>query len=157
MSDAPKSIEDLPLVIFSADGSGWTIPVGGRGAKSVQPPFWAEVRDNHDGDSLKIHVPDWPPIIEDVLLRVFGVDTPEMTDPREELRKLSREAKAFTKDRCAKVKNRIRVHDACGDKYFRILGAVELPKIGMLADLLIEAGLGRPYFGVNPKPWDRGL
>jgi endonuclease YncB( thermonuclease family) len=157
MSDAPTSIADLPEVFFSEDGMEWAVPVGARVAKPSPKPFNALAIANHDGDTLRLHVPGWPGVVQKIGCRVLGVDTPEMTDTRPELLKLAKEAQAFTADKRKRTKNKIVLHDAKGDKYFRLLGRVEFPRIGMLDELLIEAGLGRPYFGVNPKPWDRGL
>lgn len=151
------SLEDLPVVLFSEDLQEWTLPTGAARPKKPVGPIRANVQHVHDGDTLKVKIPGWPTVVQFMLVRLFGTDTPELHDPRPEIVKLALEAKKFTQDCVQRAHDECVLLDAAGDKYFRLLAKIELPKVGLLGELLEREGLGRPYFGVNPKPWDRGV
>ena len=108
----------------------------------------------HDGDTFRADMPkSWPPIIgEGIEIRVRGIDTPELNDPRDSIRQISLKAKAFT-DSVVKNAKKVVLTDMIRDKYFRINAFVIIDGKYSLSELLIAKGLARPYFGVGPKPW----
>lgn len=108
-----------------------------------------------DGDTVEIAVDFLPkPLPPKLSIRVMGVDTPEKA-PRAQCDAeavLARKATAFTKSAVASAKD-INVEILKWDKYGgRVLGTVVLDGRG-LAEMLIEAGLARPYKGEAKSSW----
>lgn len=108
-----------------------------------------------DGDTVEISVP-WipPPLPPKLSIRVLGVDTPEKA-PRAQCEaeaKKAAEASAFTKSAVA-VAQTVEIEIKTWDKYGgRVLGHVLLDGHS-LSDMLIEAGLARPYTGEAKTSW----
>lgn len=108
-----------------------------------------------DGDTVEISVP-WipPPLPPKLSIRVLGVDTPEKA-PRAQCEaeaKKAAEASAFTKSAVA-VAQVVEIEIKTWDKYGgRVLGHVLLDGHS-LSDMLIEAGLARPYKGEAKTSW----
>lgn len=108
-----------------------------------------------DGDTVEISVP-WipPPLPPKLSIRVLGIDTPEKA-PRAQCEaeaKKAAEASAFTKGKVA-VAQVVEIEIKSWDKYGgRVLGHVLLDGHS-LSDMLIEAGLARPYKGEAKTSW----
>lgn len=99
-----------------------------------------------DGDSFVASVPCWPMIAGDsITIRLRGVDTPEL---RSRDTTAHRRAVA-ARDTLAKylpIGSRVRLDNLGRDKFFRIDADVSVGGRS-LAAVLIQAGLGIPYFG----------
>lgn len=94
-----------------------------------------------DGDSVRIVVDTGFKHAATVDVRLLGVDTPERGQPG------YAEAAAFTRDWLASA-GRIVLECHGEDKYGgRWLGVLRDHAGASLADALIAAGLGKPYFG----------
>lgn len=108
-----------------------------------------------DGDTVEIAVP-WipPPLPPKLSIRVLGIDTPEKA-PRAQCEaeaKKAAEASAFTKSAVATAQL-VEIEIEKWDKYGgRVLGHVLLDGHS-LSDMLIEAGLARPYKGEAKTSW----
>lgn len=108
-----------------------------------------------DGDTVEISVP-WipPPLPPKLSIRVLGVDTPEKA-PRAQCEaeaKKAAEASEFTKS-AVQMATEIDVQIKTWDKYGgRVLGDVYIDG-NSLAEMLIEAGLARPYKGEAKSSW----
>lgn len=108
-----------------------------------------------DGDTVEISVP-WipPPLPPKLSIRVLGIDTPEKA-PRAQCEaeaKKAAEASAFTKGKVATAQV-VEIEIKSWDKYGgRVLGHVLLDGHS-LSDMLIEAGLARPYKGEAKTSW----
>lgn len=108
-----------------------------------------------DGDTVEIAVP-WipPPLPPKLSIRVLGIDTPEKA-PRAQCEaeaKKAAEASAFTKGKVATAQL-VEIEIEKWDKYGgRVLGHVLLDGHS-LSDMLIEAGLARPYKGEAKTSW----
>ncbi|MDP6085736.1 MAG: thermonuclease family protein [Nitrospinota bacterium] len=128
-------------------------PATARGEKSFGSVRVEAVTSVYDGDSFRVNISGWPPIIgRRIPIRVAGVDTPEMKGrcPRE--KELARQAKRFVVAalRGAKV---IELRNLRRGKYFRIVADVILDGES-LAPMLIAKGLGVPYNGGRKtRPW----
>jgi endonuclease YncB( thermonuclease family) len=108
-----------------------------------------------DGDTVEIAVGFLPdPLPPKLSIRVFGIDTPEKA-PRAQCEaeaKKAAEASAFTKGKVATAQS-VEIQIKSWDKYGgRVLGHVLLDGHS-LSDMLIEAGLARPYKGEAKISW----
>lgn len=108
-----------------------------------------------DGDTVEIAVPWLPaPLPPKLSIRVLGVDTPEKA-PRakcEAEAAKAKQASEFTRS-AVQLANTTDIQIKTWDKYGgRVLGDVLLDGHS-LADMLIEAGLARPYKGEAKSSW----
>lgn len=108
-----------------------------------------EVTTIYDGDTFTVQVGD---IKQPVRFR--GVDTPELKDPKcEQEKQLARKAKEFVVTR-VRAAQRVTLLDLdkTSDKYGRWLAWVYVDGQS-LADMIINAGLGRAYDGGKRECW----
>jgi endonuclease YncB( thermonuclease family) len=108
-----------------------------------------------DGDTVEIAVDFLPdPLPPKLSIRVLGIDTPEKA-PRAQCEaeaKKAAEASAFTKSAVA-VAQSVEIQIEKWDKYGgRVLGHVLLDGHS-LSEMLIGAGLARPYKGEAKTSW----
>lgn len=109
-------------------------------------------RSNHDGDTFTADVPGVHPVFGDgVPVRVHGIDCPEVSDKRPDVRRLAIQAKEFTRDKLARAA-KVTLKDVRRDKYFRLLAAVDADGTDV-GKALLAAGLARPYDGGARLPW----
>lgn len=116
------------------------------GGKAYGDVVVTRVISVHDGDTFRCDVDPWQPIIGSrIAVRVNGVDTPEMNDTRPEIREKAIAAKQFVigKLQSAKV---IELRNVKRGKYFRIVADIYVDGKS-LAEMLLDAGLARPYDG----------
>jgi micrococcal nuclease len=107
----------------------------------------------YDGDTFTANLSkSFHPIIRDSIgIRIYGVDTPEMKDKSADVKAKAVLAKNLT----ASILNsgkKIKLVNVRRDKYFRICAEVWVGPV-CIADTLIKAGLGRPYFGETKDKW----
>jgi len=109
-----------------------------------------------DGDTIEFEAPWVPaPIRQRILLRVYGIDTPEKGHraqcPQEAAR--AQAATEFTRSAIANSRT-VRAAVTDWDKYGgRILGDVILDNGASLRALLIQNGMARAYFGEAKQSW----
>lgn len=121
---------------------------------SLGQTFTYEILRVIDGDTVEIAAPFLPPPLKPtLLLRVSGVDTPEIHSPKCELESnLALEAKEFTENLIKNTKN-VEVIFKNWDKYGgRVDGDLILDG-SSLATTLILKGYGHPYFGEKKGSW----
>ncbi|MDM8568307.1 thermonuclease family protein [Thiotrichales bacterium HSG1] len=99
----------------------------------------------YDGDTFKINITGWPPILSEISIRLRGVDTPEINGKCPFEKNKAQQAKQFTSKQLHDAKN-IELHNLKRDKYFRIAADV-LVDGKNLAKLIIENNYGRFYTG----------
>ena len=106
----------------------------------------------YDGDTLYITMPGLPPELSEMLVRVAGVDTPEIRGKCEAEKTLAIQARDFV----IRSLNEARSVSFCNPKWGkygkRVIAEVVLDGKS-LAAILIERGLGRPYSGGRRKGW----
>lgn len=108
-----------------------------------------------DGDTVEFEAKFMPPPLKPLLvIRVLGVDTPEKGGRAqcEKEAKMGAMATAFTKKQIAegqKIQVELKSHDKFGG---RVLGDIIIDG-KRLSELLIAAGLARPYFGEKKQSW----
>lgn len=128
------------------------------GSKKTYGNVRAKVIEVHDGDTIKVAVKDWPPLIGDGIgVRVYGVDTREL-----------KTGATAAKDAVSKwipVDSVVWLGNLRRDKYFRILADVYfdcgdpalISTCDNLAAKLIEKKLGVPYFGDAKKEFPTSI
>lgn len=101
---------------------------------------------NYDGDTITFNIPDLHPIMgEQISVRVYGIDAPEIRTKNDCEKALAVEAKLEVEKIMIKAE-RIDLLKAQRGKYFRILAEVYVNGRS-LSDHLIEEGLAVPYEG----------
>lgn len=105
-----------------------------------------------DGDTFIIDIPNIPDVFgNNIAVRIRGIDTPELNDKREEIRKISIQAKEEL-ERLLYSGNKIILYDLGRDKYFRLLASVKVGNIDV-AEYLIKKGLAKSYDGCVKMGW----
>lgn len=106
----------------------------------------------HDGDTFTASILPWPPIVgQAIIVRISGIDTPEIRDRNFTVLGKAQAAKKFLEDilRSGKV---IILDSIQRDKFFRINARVMVDGQDV-AQALINAGHARPYQGGKRLPW----
>lgn len=110
------------------------------------------VKRVHDGDTFIVDIAHVHPIIgKEISVRINGIDSPEITDKRENIRALAIKARDYVTQRLQKAKI-IELNNVRRDKYFRILADVRLDGIDLASELLSE-NLAKPYLGKTKPIW----
>lgn len=106
----------------------------------------------NDGDTIRITMPGLPPELSEMLVRVAGVDTPEIKGKCEAEKTRAIQARDFV----ARSLKEARSVSFCNPKWGkygkRVIAEVVLDGKN-LAATLIEGGLGRAYDGGRRKGW----
>jgi endonuclease YncB( thermonuclease family) len=110
-----------------------------------------QVVDVYDGDTFKIDLPNMHPLFGDNLsIRLFGVDTPEMRGTTNEVKALAMQAQQLTQ-KALKGASKIELRNPQRGKYFRIISEVWIDGES-LADMLKAKGLAKDYDGEGARP-----
>lgn len=127
-----------------------TSPAGA--AERIRGPIEAEVVRVLDGDTVAVRAHVWPGTIVEVLVRLAGIDTPELKGKCESERQKAIEARGHLER--ALVSGRALLKDVTFDKYGgRALARVESEDGEDLAARLIAAQLARSYGGKTKQGW----
>lgn len=111
----------------------------------VEGPVEADLVSVVDGDTLLVEARPWPQHRVTVLVRIRGIDAPELRARCDTARRAARRAK----DHLAELANgRIRLKNISGDKYFgRVVADVATASTDDLAAAMLAQGLVRAYDG----------
>ena len=83
-----------------------------------------QVVDVYDGDTFKIDLPSMHPLFgDDLSIRLFGVDTPEMRGTTDEVKALAMQAQELT-EKALKGASIIELRNPQRGKYFRVVSEV---------------------------------
>lgn len=111
-----------------------------------------------DGDTFMINIPNIPDVFgKNIAVRIRGIDTPELNDSREEIRKISIQAKEelekllLNGNAKSGQKPKITLYNLGRDKYFRLLASVKVDNVDV-SEYLIKKGLAKKYNG-GKKEW----
>ena len=105
----------------------------------------------YDGDTFKIDLPSMHPLFgDDLSIRLFGVDTPEMRGTTDEVKALAMQAQQVT-EKAIKAASEIKLRNPQRGKYFRIVSEVWIDGES-LADMLKAKGLAKDYDGEGARP-----
>lgn len=115
--------------------------------------YQAEVLRVIDGDSVQVAVEIWPGITVQPLIRISGVDSPELRGKCSEEKALAGMAKALVRH-LLPPGSKVILKRVKNDKYAgRYLSEVTLNDGRSLSAVLLAQGLARPYGGGKRKPW----
>ncbi len=110
------------------------------------------VKRVHDGDTFIVDIANVHPIIgQDISVRIHGIDSPEITDKREEIHSLAFKARDYVKERLQNAKS-IELNNVQRDKYFRLLADVRVDGADLASELLAK-NLAKPYKGKTKPTW----
>ena len=144
----------LLLIALSIVGLINLIPDGDEESNASNELFILtpdQVVDVYDGDTFKIDLPNIHPLFgDDISIRLFGVDTPEMKGTSEEVKALAMQAQELT-EKALKGASKIELRNPQRGKYFRIISEVWIDGES-LADMLKEKGLAKDYDGEGSRP-----
>lgn len=111
-----------------------------------------EVIKVHDGDSIKVNIPNWPEVVgKNIGIRVAHIDTPELRARCIAEKARAIEAKAFV---LVEIENAdsVWLENVGRDKYFRLLADVYIDGKN-LSEMLIENNLAVYYEGGTKRDW----
>ncbi|MEO5373178.1 MAG: thermonuclease family protein [Alphaproteobacteria bacterium] len=141
----------LRIVYILALALVGVVPAAGT-EQPFEGPVWATVVRVVDGDTIAVRARIWLGQDVETMVRVAGVDAPELHGHCDEEKILARKAQAFVEASVAG--GSVRLRDVRYDKYGnRVVARVESPAGSDLADQLIAAGLGHAYQGERRLPW----
>lgn len=110
-----------------------------------------QVVDVYDGDTFKIDLTSMHPLFgDDLAIRLFGVDTPEMRGTTDEVKALAMQAQQVT-EKALKGASKIELRNPQRGKYFRVVSEVWIDGES-LADMLKKKGLAKDYDGEGTRP-----
>ena len=110
-----------------------------------------QVVDVYDGDTFKIDLPNMHPLFgDDISIRLFGVDTPEMRGTTDEVKALAMQAQQVT-EKALKGASKIELKNPQRGKYFRIISEVWIDGES-LAEMLKVKVLAKDYDGEGARP-----
>lgn len=121
-------------------------------SERIAGPVAAQILEVIDGDSLRIRAHIWPGQFVEVILRLRGIDTPELraSCPRE--RELALAARRIMSELLGK--GPVTLVNIGGGKYFgRVLGDIRLADGGDLAARMLKLAPARPYRGRHRAGW----
>ena len=126
------------------------------GRAKLVGPVEAELIEVIDGDTLSVRISIWPGQTVETLVRLEGVDTPEIKGKCAIERQRGQEARAFVKKLLGAggvVLREVRFGKYAG----RVLARVATKSGEDVATLLVERGLGRLYDGGKRSGWCDGV
>ena len=106
----------------------------------------------YDGDTLRITMPGLPSELSEMLVRVSGVDTPEIKGKCEAEKTRAIQARDFVVTALKKARSVSFCNPKWGKYGKRVIAEVVIDGKSLSATL-IENGLGRPYGGGRRKGW----
>jgi len=120
----------------------------------IAGPVEAELVSVIDGDTVMVNARPWPQQTVSVLVRIRGIDTPELHSKCESSRQMALAAKDVLAEVLAAGSGKLTLSDISGDKYFgRVVAKISFDRGHDAGETMLAAGLARPYDG-GRKPKD---
>ena len=143
----PHSISALLCAVFLS------LPFSAGAVEIFAGPVSAEVVRVVDGDTIAVEARPWPGQIVETLVRVRGVDTPELRSSCGAEKEAAKVAKNYVIS-LLQEGDRVELREIAGDKYFgRVVADVGLSDKRDLTTLLLAGGYGVPYDGGRKTPF----
>ena len=147
-----KVITIITAIFLIAAQKDLTITKSQTSEKIYPGRYEVVVTSVHDGDTITVEIPEFPSIIgENIGIRLDGIDTPELTDKRQEIKSIALEAKEYVRRKVSTAK-KIEIDNLKRDKYFRIDAKVYIDGL-LIQDELLKLKLAKPYDGGTKMPW----
>lgn len=100
----------------------------------------------YDGDTFRADLNcEYKIFCENIGIRIYGIDTPEIKDKRDHIKKRAYDARDFVRDKLYNAK-KIHLRNIKRGKYFRIVADVYADGQN-IGDMLINNNMAYPYFG----------
>ena len=94
------------------------------GSKTYGNATISEVTSIYDGDTFRVNIEGWPDIVgKRIVVRINGIDAPEMRGKCQEEKRLALQAKQFVVEKLRDAKT-IEIRNMRRGKYFRIIADV---------------------------------
>jgi len=122
-------------------------------AALIPGPVPATVENVYDGDTITVRAHVWPGIESVTKVRIRGIDAPEIRGRCRAEKQRAREARDYLRKQLGE---RITLTNIEPDKYGRALADVATADGQSAAELLLAAGLARPYGGGRRQSWCDG-
>ncbi len=136
-------------------GLSFLVATPGTGAERLPGPVSATVVRVIDGDTVLVRAKIWLGQQVETLVRLSGVDTPELRGACAAERELAARARDFVAARL--VDGQVKLSEIEYGKYSgRVVARLQTPAGEDLGRELIAAGLGRPYDGGGRAAWCAG-
>ncbi len=119
--------------------------------ETLEGPYEAAVVQVVDGDTLRVRARIWLGTDVELLVRIDGIDTPEIRGKCAREKELAARARALTESLVAG--GAVRLHDVRYGKYAGRVVARVVVGGEDIADLLLAAGLAHAYGGGAREPW----
>ena len=133
--------------------AGSLVPVGAPGVSEFLPgPIFARVLRVIDGDTIVVLARIWLGQGVETLVRLDGVDAPELRGKCERERRFARKARDFIVSRT--TEGQVVLRNIQYGKYAgRVVARVQTPDGEDFSMALLKAGLGKPYNGGRRRSW----
>ena len=123
-----------------------------HGAEKISGPVQAIVVRVIDGDTVVVNAKVWPQLtVEDISVRVFGIDTPERHGKCDLEKQRAQEAKTIMAEAFEVGSTVNLTHIVLGKFAGRVVANVTRGDNLSWSDLIVGAGLAAPYFGQGAK------
>jgi micrococcal nuclease len=106
----------------------------------------------YDGDTFRVHIPEYPELFQNMPVRIAGMDTPEIRGTTGCLQDKAQKAKAYLAKRL-KQATTIELANPSIEKYGRILATVLIDGKNIATEM-INAGLAVQYDGKAKPVWN---
>lgn len=127
-------------------------PVWVRAAETLPGPVPAQILSVVDGDTLAVRARIWLGQELETLVRIAGIDTPELRGECESERSRARAARAYLETQVAG--GAVTLAQIRYEKYAgRVMAKVATQTGADLAARMIASGHARPYDGGRRAPW----
>lgn len=137
----------LVIAIVSQFVLGPTPEASAADRYGIAGPVAAEILRIVDGDTILVNARPWPQQTVEVLVRIRGIDAPEIRARCAAIRMAAGEAKAHLAQ-LLPASGTVFLTNVSGDKYFgRVVADVFLEDGSNPAQEMIAAGLALPYDG----------
>lgn len=122
-----------------------------RGAEPLPGPYGALLLEVVDGDTIRVRIRIWVDIDTETLVRIDGIDAPELRGRCKEEAALARRARSLVQSLTAG--NELKIYDIRYGKFAgRVVARVETGGRD-IGQALMAQGLARPYTGGRRTGW----
>lgn len=137
------------LVVFCSIVLAFASWAGGKNFGNVET---SEITSIYDGDTFRANIATWPAVVgERMLVRVSGIDTPELRGKCPEEKAAARKAKQFAVAMLRGGK-KIELRNIERGKYFRLLADVYVDGVSLGGELVAN-GHAVAYDGGTKVDW----
>lgn len=144
----PRSISAIFALLLLSGAAGKAMSESNSRHYFIAGPVEAQLVSVIDGDTLMVNARPWPQQTISVLVRIRGIDTPELHAKCARSRELALAAKDVLAEALSASNGKLSLTEISGDKYFgRVVADVAFDNGHDAASVMLAAGLAKPYDG----------